>query len=153
WSVGPLLIALFIFLWGASLYFDVMRPPDNAMEVYVTGKQWMWHLQHPGGQREINQLHVPLGRPVKLIITSEDVLHDFWIPAFRVKMDAVPGRYTYLWFEPTKTGTFHLFCALYCGTEHSRMVGQVVVMKPEEYEQWLAERADRSLALQGRQLF
>src|SRR5262249_12546889 len=122
-------------------------------EVYVIGKQWMWHLQHPGGQREINQLHVPLGRPVKLIITSEDVLHDFWIPAFRVKMDAVPGRYTYLWFEPTKTGTFHLFCALYCGTEHSRMIGQVVVMKPEEHEQWLAERADRSLALQGRQLF
>lgn len=153
WSVGPLLIAMGIFFWGASLYFDIMRTPDNALEVYVTGKQWMWQLQHPGGQREINQLHVPLGQPVKLILTSEDVLHDFSVPAFRVKMDAVPGRYTYLWFEATKTGTFHLFCALYCGTEHSRMVGTVTVMKPEDYEVWLSERADRSLALQGRQLF
>ncbi|MFO0841477.1 MAG: cytochrome c oxidase subunit II [Gemmataceae bacterium] len=153
WSAGPLVIVLIIFFWGATLYFDIMRTPDNALEVYVTGRQWMWHLQHPGGQREINQLHVPLGRPVKLILTSEDVLHDFYVPAFRVKMDAVPGKYTYMWFEPTKTGTFHLFCALYCGTEHSRMVGSVVVMRPEEYEDWLAERADRSLALQGRQLF
>lgn len=153
WTGVPLIIVMVIFFWGATLYFDIMRTPDNALEIYVTGKQWMWHLQHPGGQREINQLHIPLGRPVKLIMTSEDVLHDFFVPAFRVKMDAVPGRYTYSWFEATKTGTYHLFCALYCGTEHARMIGQVVVMRPEEYEDWLTEKADRSLALQGRQLF
>lgn len=153
WSIGPLIIALFIFVWGANLYIDMRNPPDNALEVYVTGKQWMWHLQHPGGQREINQLHIPIGRPVKLIMTSEDVLHDFFVPAFRVKMDAVPGKYTTLWFEATKPGAYHFFCALYCGTEHSRMIGTVFVMEPAEYETWLAEKADRSLALQGRQLF
>src|SRR5262249_40416494 len=128
-------------------------PPENSLEVYVTGKQWMWHLQHPGGQREINQLHVPVGRPVKLIMTSEDVLHDFYVPAFRVKMDAVPGKYTFTWFEATRTGTYNLFCALYCGTGHSRMIGQVVVMEPAEYEEWLGRGADRSVAKQGRQLF
>jgi cytochrome c oxidase subunit 2 len=153
WTIVPLGIVLVIFVWGASLYLDIRRTPDNALEVYVTGKQWMWHLQHSGGQREINALHVPVGRPVKLIMTSEDVLHDFYIPAFRTKMDVVPGRYTYLWFEATKTGTYHLFCALYCGTEHSRMIGDVVVMEPADYETWLSQRADRSLALQGRQLF
>jgi cytochrome c oxidase subunit II len=153
WSVIPLGIVMVIFVWGAWIYLNMRRTPDNALEVYVIGKQWMWQCQHTGGQREINALHVPLGRPVKLIMTSEDVLHDFYIPAFRTKMDVVPGRYTYMWFEPTKTGTYHLFCALYCGTEHSRMVGEVVVMEPSDYETWLAERADRSLALQGRQLF
>jgi cytochrome c oxidase subunit 2 len=153
WSVVPLVLLLVMFLWGASIYLDVFRPPENSLEVYVTGKQWMWHLQHPGGQREINQLHIPVGRPVKLIMTSEDVLHDFYVPAFRVKMDAVPGKYTSTWFEATRTGTYRLFCALYCGTEHSRMVGQVTVMEPAEYEAWLGRQADRSLALQGRQLF
>jgi cytochrome c oxidase subunit 2 len=153
WTFIPLVIVMVIFFWGASIYFDIMRPPDNALEVYVTGKQWMWHLQHPGGQREINTLHIPVGRPVKLIMTSEDVLHDFFIPAFRVKMDAVPGKYTTLWFQATRPGSYHLFCALYCGTDHSRMIGQVIAMEPAEYERWLAEKADRSLALQGRQLF
>ncbi len=153
WSIGPLALVMVIFFWGASIYFDMMRPPEDALEVYVTGKQWMWHLQHSGGQREINQLHIPLGKPVKLIMTSEDVLHDFYIPAFRVKMDTVPGKYTTLWFQATKLGTFDFYCALYCGTEHARMIGTVTVMKPREYEQWLTERADRSLALQGRQLF
>lgn len=153
WTFVPLALALAIFFWGAGIYFDVVRPPEDALEVYVTGKQWMWHLQHPGGQREINMLHVPVGRPVKLIMTSEDVLHDFYIPAFRVKMDAVPGKYTNVWFEATKPGTYNFFCALYCGTEHSRMIGTVVVLEPAEYERWLAERADLSLALQGRQLF
>jgi cytochrome c oxidase subunit 2 len=153
WSVGPLLIALGIFLWGAALYFDVMATPDNALEVYVVGKQWMWHLQHPEGQREINALHIPVGRPVKLIMTSEDVLHDFYVPAFRVKQDVIPGRYTYLWFQATKAGRYHLYCALYCGTDHSRMIGEVAAMEPAEYERWLGRKADRSLALQGRQLF
>jgi cytochrome c oxidase subunit 2 len=153
WSVGPLLIALVIFFWGAALYFEKERAPDNALEIYVVGKQWMWHLQHPEGQREINALHVPVGRPVKLIMTSEDVLHDFYVPAFRVKQDVVPGRYTYLWFEATQAGSYHLYCALYCGTDHSRMIGKVEVMEPADYERWLGQKGDRSLALQGRQLF
>ena len=130
------------------------RRRDDAMEVYVVGKQWMWHLQHPeGGQREINELHVPVGRPVKLIMTSEDVIHDFFVPAFRVKQDVVPGRYTYLWFKATKAGDYHLFCAQYCGTQHSRMGGWVHVMEPDEYEKWLSSKADLSMALRGRQLF
>jgi cytochrome c oxidase subunit 2 len=153
WSVLPLVLLLGMFGWGATIYLDIFRPPDNCLEIYVIGKQWMWQLQHPGGQRETNLLHIPVGRPVKLILTSEDVLHDFYVPAFRVKMDAVPGKYTYTWFEATKPGSYHLFCALYCGTDHSRMIGKVIAMEPAEYEEWLGQQADRSLALQGRQLF
>src|SRR5262245_25716566 len=160
WSVIPLCLAMTMFFWGLILFFDQQRTPDNSLDVYVTGKQWMWHLQHPGGQREINTLHVPVGRNVKLIMTSEDVIHSFYVPAFRVKMDVVPGRYTYLWFNATKPGTYRLFCAEYCGNGHSRMIGSVVVMEQAEYEDWLAGyfkddkgNADRSLALQGRQLF
>ncbi len=153
WSVVPLVLLLGMFVWGASIYLDIFRPPENSLEVYVIGKQWMWQLQHPGGQREINTLHIPVGRPVKLIMTSEDVLHDFYVPAFRVKMDVVPGKYTYTWFEATKAGTYNLFCALYCGTDHSRMIGKVIAMEPAEYKSWLGQQADRSLALQGRQLF
>jgi cytochrome c oxidase subunit II len=153
WIGIPLLLALVMFGWSASVYMDMVRPPENATEVYVTGRQWMWHLQHPEGQREINRLHVPAGKPVKLIMTSEDVIHSFYVPAFRVKQDVIPGRYTYLWFEATRPGTYHLFCAEYCGTNHSRMIGQVIVMEPAEYERWLGRNADRSLALQGRQLF
>ena len=153
WSVIPLGLTLVIFFWGANVYFDLLRTPENAMEVYVVGKQWMWTIQHASGPREINQLHIPVGRPIKLVMTSEDVIHDFYVPAFRTKMDAVPGKYTNTWFEATKPGTYHLFCAMYCGTDHAKMIGQVVVMEPAEYESWLAERADRSLALQGRQLF
>jgi cytochrome c oxidase subunit 2 len=153
WTIVPLVIALGMFFWGAGVYFDLMRQPDNALEIYVTGKQWMWHLQHASGEGEINKLHIPLGRPVKLIMTSEDVIHDFAIPAFRVKMDVLPGKYTYLWFQATRPGTYRFYCALYCGTDHSQMTGQVVVMEPSEYERWLTGSADRSLAMQGRQLF
>ena len=153
WSIIPLGLTMVIFFWGANVYFELIRPPDDAMEVYVIGKQWMWEIQHPSGPREINQLHIPVGRPIKLVMTSEDVIHDFFIPAFRTKMDAVPGKYTNTWFEATKPGTYHLFCAMYCGTEHSKMIGEIVVMEPAEHEKWLTERADRSLALQGRQLF
>jgi len=153
--IGSMLaLFLFMFFWAAIQYLRMMRPPDDAMEVYVVGKQWMWHLQHPeGGQREINELHVPVGRPVKLIMTSEDVIHSFFIPAFRVKQDVVPGRFTYLWFQPTKPGDYHLFCSQYCGTQHSRMGGWVHVMEPEEYRRWLEGQADLSMALRGRQLF
>ncbi|NBO92427.1 MAG: cytochrome c oxidase subunit II [Planctomycetia bacterium] len=153
WSIIPLGLVMVMFFWGLFIYVDYNRAPENAMEVYVTGKQWMWHLQHVGGQREINTLHIPTGRPVRLIMTSEDVIHDFYVPAFRVKMDVVPGKYSYLWFEATKPGTYDLFCAAYCGTEHSRMIGKIVVMEPSEFDRWLTQSADRSLALQGRQLF
>lgn len=142
WSAIPFGIAMFIFAWGASLYIDLSRPPDDAMEVFVVGKQWMWKVQHMEGRREINQLHVPTGRPVKLTMTSEDVIHSFFVPAFRVKADVVPGRYNTVWFEATEVGTYHLFCAEYCGTEHSRMIGSVVVMEPTAYQEWLARGND-----------
>ena len=103
------------FAWGAGLYFRQSKPPNNALDVYVVGKQWMWKIQHATGQREINELHVPVGRKVKLIMTTEDVIHDFFVPAFRIKADVVPGRYTTQWFEATKPGKYHLFCAEYCG--------------------------------------
>jgi cytochrome c oxidase subunit 2 len=138
WSVVPFLITIVIFFWSTTLYFSLNRPPDDAMQVSVVGKQWMWKIQHPTGQREINQLHVPVNRAVRLTMTSEDVLHSFYVPAFRMKKDTVPGRYTQAWFKATKTGTFHLFCAEYCGTKHSGMIGQIVVMEPDEYQAWLA---------------
>jgi cytochrome c oxidase subunit 2 len=137
WSVIPLLISLFIFAWGAKIYYQMYTPPKEALEIFVTGKQWMWRAQHPDGQREINTLHVPLGRRVKLTMTSEDVLHAYYIPAFRTKTDVVPGRYTMSWFEATKVGTYHLFCAEYCGTSHSGMIGTVTVLEPADYESWL----------------
>ena len=143
-----------MFLWGASLYFTTMRPPEDALELYVVGKQWMWYFQHPEGPREINELHVPVGRPVKLIMTSQDVIHSFYVPAFRIKMDVVPGRYTTTWFEATKTGEYHLFCAEYCGTAHAGMGGYVHVMKPTQYEQWLGGGlGGEPLAMAGERLF
>jgi len=138
WTSIPLLIVLVTFVWGAKVYFRLYRPPTGAKVYYVTGKQWMWKTQHPTGQREINELHLPVGEPVKLTLTSEDVIHSFFVPAFRAKVDVVPGRYTTMWFTPTKPGRYHLFCAEYCGTEHSRMVGWVTVMERGDYERWLA---------------
>jgi cytochrome c oxidase subunit 2 len=137
WSVIPLIIALAMFAWGVKVFFAISRPPADAVEYWVTAKQWMWKVQHPEGVREINSLHVPVGQPVKLTMTSEDVIHSFFIPAFRVKSDVLPGRYTTVWFTPSKPGTYHLFCAEYCGAEHSVMKGSVVVLEPEEYERWL----------------
>jgi cytochrome c oxidase subunit 2 len=137
WTVIPFLIAMFIFAWGAKIYYQMYTDPKEALEIFVTGKQWMWRAQHPQGEREINELHLPLGRRVKLTMTSEDVIHSYYIPAFRTKTDVVPGRYTTTWFTPTKTGTFHLFCAEYCGTQHSGMIGKVVVMEPADYQAWL----------------
>ena len=120
------------------IYFKERTPPRGATEVYVVAKQWMWKLQHEEGQREINELHVPVGRDVKMIMTSQDVIHSFYVPAFRIKQDVLPGRYTTAWFRATKAGTYHLFCAEYCGTQHSGMIGQVVVMEPAQYEAWLS---------------
>jgi cytochrome c oxidase subunit II len=138
WTVIPFLLAMVIFGWGASLYFHLFRAPDDAVEIQVVAKRWMWKLQHLNGRREINELHVPVGRPVRLKMTSEDVIHSFYVPAFRVKMDVLPRRYTSLWFEPSKPGKYHLFCAEYCGTKHSQMGGWVYVMEPAQFEAWLS---------------
>ena len=135
WSVIPFIITQIVFGWGAYIFFNYSRPPADAMDIHVVGKQWMWKIQHPGGKREINELHVPVNQPVRLIMTSEDVLHSFYIPAFRIKRDTVPGRYQKLWFEATKTGEYHLFCAEYCGNEHSYMVGTVHVLSPNDYDE------------------
>jgi cytochrome c oxidase subunit 2 len=154
WTIIPLGLFLVMFVWGALIYFRVYTPPANAMNIYVVGKQWMWKAEHPGGQHEINALHVPTGRAVQLTLISQDVFHSFSIPAFRVKREAIPGRYTTVWFEATEPGTYHLFCTQYCGTNHSQMVGDVVVMTPEGYKQWLAESTSGiSLAQNGERLF
>jgi cytochrome c oxidase subunit II len=138
WTIIPFFIAMGMFGWGAKVFFDLYRVPAGAMEIFVVGKQWMWKVQHGGGQREINELHVPAGRPVRLIMGSEDVIHSFYIPAFRVKADVIPGRYNTLWFQATSPGRYHLFCAEYCGTKHSGMIGSVVVMEPTDYQAWLS---------------
>jgi cytochrome c oxidase subunit 2 len=154
WSVVPLLIAMTIFVWGAKVYYTQYRPPKNAMEVYVVGKQWMWKFQHATGQREINELHVPVGRKIKLIMATEDVIHDAFIPTFRIKADVVPGKYTTEWFEATKPGRYHFFCAEYCGMNHSGMGGWVIVMEPTEFENWLSGNANQmSPAAAGQQMF
>jgi cytochrome c oxidase subunit II len=154
WTAIPTLIVAVMFVWSSSLYFRNSEAPKGAMEIFVTGKQWMWKIEHPEGQREIDELHVPLGRPVKLTMTSEDVIHDFYIPAFRVKKDVLPGRYTTLWFEPTKLGTFHLFCAQYCGAFHAGMTGSIIVMEPDAFERWLAGGVQgESLQAAGQKLF
>jgi cytochrome c oxidase subunit II len=154
WIVIPSLITVVIFVWGASVFVAMSRPPDETLNIYVVGKQWMWKFQHLDGQREINELHVPVGRAVKLIMTSEDVVHDVFVPAFRVKADVLPGRYTHIWFQATRPGHYHLFCAEYCGTRHSGMIGQVVVMEPMEYQTWLSGGApEGSLASAGEKLF
>lgn len=137
WIIVPLALSLGVFAWSTLLYMDMIRPPENALQITIVGRQWMWKAQHPTGQSEINQLHVPIGQPVKLIMTSQDVIHSFFIPAFRVKQDVLPGRYTEMWFEPSKVGEYHLFCAEYCGAEHSLMGGSVIVMDAVAYQDWL----------------
>lgn len=154
WTVIPFVLTMTMFAWGTSSFFTLMRPPTDALEIYVVAKQWMWYVQHPEGPREINELHVPIGRPVKLIMTSQDVIHSFYVPAFRIKMDVLPGRYTTAWFEATKTGAYHLFCAEYCGTLHAGMGGRVVVMTPTQYEQWLdGGVGGEPMAMAGERLF
>src|SRR3989440_799815 len=154
WSAIPLAIFLFIFAWGAVVYFKERTPPRGATQIYVVAKQWMWKLQHEEGQREINELHVPVGRDVELIMTSQDVIHSFYVPAFRVKQDVLPGRYTTLWFRATKPGTYHLFCAQFCGTMHSGMIGEVTVMESKDYQAWMTSAAPSgSLAQTGMTLF
>ena len=155
WSIIPFVIFISAFAWGATLFVTMRRPPDNALQVFAVGKRWMWKTQHLEGKREINSLHVPVGQPVRVTLTSEDVIHSFFVPAFRVKQDAVPGRYTDLWFEAIRPGRYHLFCAEYCGSQHSRMIGEVVALEPAEYQSWLAGEAGAavSMADAGRDLF
>jgi cytochrome c oxidase subunit 2 len=154
WTVIPLGITMVMFVWGAQVFFHLTRPPKGAMEIYVVGKQWMWKAQHMDGAREINELHVPVGRPVKLIMGSEDVIHSFFIPEFRVKADVVPGRINTMWFTATKPGRYHLFCTQYCGTKHSGMIGWVTAMEPAEYQTWLGGgAAGGTMADNGAKLF
>jgi cytochrome c oxidase subunit II len=131
WITIPLLIFVVFFVWAARLYFDYEVSPEHPLEIYVVAKQWMWKLEHPNGRREINELHVPRGRVIKLVMTSQDVIHSFYMPAFRIKRDVVPGQFATIWFAPTSAGDYHLFCAEYCGTDHSRMGGRIIVMEPE----------------------
>jgi len=153
WSVIPFMLMLVMFGWGTKLYFQNYTPPRDTLDIYITGKQWMWKVQYPTGQREINELHVPTGRPVKLVLASEDVIHSFYIPAFRLKHDVVPGSYQTFWFEATEPGRYHIFCAEYCGTNHSDMGGWVTVLTPSEYEKWLAGGTGGSMRDQGEKLF
>lgn len=154
WVFVPFVVAMGIFVWSAMIYYRMYRPPEEAIDIYVVAKQWMWKFQHLDGHREINELHVPVGRKVKLTMTTEDVIHSFFVPAFRVKMDVVPGKYSTVWFEPTKAGRYHLFCTEYCGTSHSGMIGWVDVMEAPEYQAWLSgAAAGGSLAAAGGKLF
>ncbi len=154
WSVIPAVISMVMFGWGASVYYHLRRPPDESMHIYAVGKQWMWKFQHLEGQREINELHIPAGRPIKITISSEDVLHSLYFPAFRTKMDAIPGRYTELWFEATTPGTYHIFCTEYCGTNHAGMIGNVTVLEPSQYQAWLQGGGlEGTLAQRGARLF
>ena len=154
WSVIPFGLTMVMFTWGASIFFNASKPPNDAIQIYAVGKQWMWKLEHVEGQREINELHIPVGRPVRITMASEDVIHSFFVPAFRTKQDVVPGTYTTTWFTATKTGKYHLFCAEYCGTRHSAMIGWIYVMEPADYEAWLGGgAASGSLADNGKKLF
>lgn len=154
WTAIPTLICVVIFIWASALYVRNARPPAASSEIFVIGKQWMWHIQHPEGPREIDELHVPVGMPIEITMTSQDVIHDFYIPAFRVKKDVLPGRYTSLWFQATKVGTYHLFCGQYCGADHSEMIGWVYVMDPSDYAAWLTNQPKtESMAQAGESLF
>jgi len=153
WSIIPFCVFMVFFVWGAVVYFREHTPPRDAAEVYTVAKQWMWKFEHQEGQRELNELHVPVGRDIKMIMISQDVIHSFYVPAFRIKQDVLPGRYTTIWFRPTQPGTYHLFCAEYCGTLHSGMIGSVVVMEPRHYEAWLGGGSNQPLAVTGQKLF
>jgi len=154
WTVATLIAFFGLFIWGADLYVRLFQPPADAMKIYVIAKQWMWKVEHPGGQREIDAVHVPAGRPIQLIMTSEDVIHDFSVPAFRIKYDVLPGRYETLWFSADRPGTYHLFCTQLCGVGHAAMVGEIVVMAAPSYQKWLEQNdAGETLAAAGKTLF
>ena len=154
WTIIPLGIFLVCFVWGALLYFRIYNPPTNAMNIYIVGKQWMWKAEHPGGQHEIDALHVPTGVPIQLTMISQDVFHSFSVPDFRIKREVIPGRYSTVWFQATTPGTYHIFCTQYCGTNHSQMIGEVTAMSPEDYKKWTeGSTSGMSLAQNGERLF
>lgn len=155
WAAGGLFVLFMgMFAWGVRLYVDMRRPPAEALAIDVTGLQWMWKCEHPNGQREINELHVPVGRPVRLTMTSLDTIHSFGVPAFRIKQDVLPGAYTTQWFTATKPGVYDLFCQEYCGTDHSVMGGHVIALEEKDYQAWLAGTpADDTAARAGAKLF
>ncbi|MGH7000883.1 MAG: cytochrome c oxidase subunit II, partial [Stellaceae bacterium] len=154
WTVATLVIFFGLFVWGADLYVRLLQPPPDALRIYVIGKQWMWKVEHRGGQREINALHLPVGRPIELVMTSEDVIHDFSVPAFRIKHDVLPGRYETLWFQADKPGTYRLFCTQLCGTGHASMIGEVVAMSGPDYQEWLEQTGTgETMATAGKTLF
>lgn len=153
WILIPFAIVMVLFFWGAVVFVKAQRAPQDALEIQVVGKQWMWKIQHPQGRREINTLHVPAGTPVRLRMISEDVIHSFSIPAFRVKRDVLPARYGQVWFEATRPGIYHLYCTEYCGTDHADMRGSVVVMEPSEYTAWLAASQEEVPQVAGGRLF
>lgn len=152
WSLVPFVIVMSTFAWGARLFFESRQAPASPLEVSVVGKQWMWKIQHEEGRREINELHVPQNQPVQLQMISEDVIHSFYIPAFRIKMDVLPGRYTSIWFEANRPGAYHLFCAEYCGMGHSRMIGRVIVQSPEDYAEWVTGGEEEPPEVAGRRV-
>lgn len=159
WTIIPTILGLLIFVWGAQVFVQQRTIPEDALEIHVIGKQWMWHVQHPDGTLENNEIHIPKGVPIKLTMISQDVVHGLYIPQFRVQYHVVPGRYTTTWFQATKTGRFNLFCSMHCGTQHSEMGGYVYVMEPEEYAAWLEKDGNRfvetpkSLVQAGEQLW
>jgi len=154
WTAVTLLVFVGLAVWGADLYLRLYNPPSDALQIFVVGKQWMWKAQHPGGQAEINELHVPAGQDIRLVLASQDVIHSFYVPALRIKQDVVPGRYETMWFRADRPGRYHLFCAEYCGTDHAHMGGWVTVMNPREYADWLRQQGgQQTLAMQGQTLF
>jgi len=156
WTIIPLVLFLFLFVWAADVYYNMFSPPADGIPIYVIGKQWMWKMEHPEGEREIDQLHIPVDRQIILTLTSQDVIHDFDVPAFRIKHDVLPGRYVRMWFKATKVGTYYLFCGQYCGALHSQMIGQIIVMTAADYAKWLDEAGattSGSLAGEGSRYF
>lgn len=154
WTTASLLLFLVGFVWGAVVYIWLYQSPTGDLEVYIVGKQWMWKMEHPGGQREIDALHVPVGKTIRLVLASQDVIHSFFVPAFRIKHDVVPGQFETVWFKATETGIYRIECTQLCGVQHANMKGEVVVMEPAAYARWLREQGvHQSLAQQGQALF
>ena len=154
WTAATFVGFLVLFVWGVSVYFWLYKTPSGDIELYVVGKQWMWKVEHPGGQREIDAVHVPVDKTIRLVLASQDVIHSFFVPAFRIKRDAVPGTFETIWFKPTRTGSYQLECSEFCGTQHAHMRGEIVVMEAAEYARWLARQGvHQSLSQQGEALF
>ncbi|WP_428484791.1 cytochrome c oxidase subunit II [Rhodopila sp.] len=154
WMIIPFLLTLFFFVWGAWSFDTHRHPPANAMQISAIGRQWMWKFEHPGGQAEINNLHLPAGQPIVINMISQDVIHSLYIPAMRIQMETLPDRYTLIWFNSDRPGTYRLYCSEYCGTDHSNMDGLLTIMKPADYQAWLAQSSSgQSLASAGKALF